>query len=188
MKKDPRTEKPPLPPTKDQTKDQTKDHTKAQTKPQTKPLASAPMAPMKPGARLEARREKRKTIDINATVSVEGRVVVAQTRDISRLGLCLVSDTEIPRNTDLEIRVVLSLGESNMSEPLLLSGRAAWCTALFGKYQVGVMFVDLDANQYRFLDLFMRFIAGEVRPAGYDPGPDPAPPERPEDKDDPFRG
>jgi hypothetical protein len=137
--------------------------------------------------RPDARREKRKAIDVNATVSVDGRVVAARTRDMSRSGLCLISETEIPRNTDLAIRLVLSLGEHSMSEPLLVSGRSAWCTALFGKYQVGVMFVNVDADQGRFLDLFMRFIDGEVRPAGYDPGPDPAPPERPEDKDDPFR-
>jgi hypothetical protein len=137
--------------------------------------------------RPDARREQRKAIDVHATVSVGGRVVAARTRDMSRLGLCLVSDTEIPRNTELEIRLVLSLGDHSMSEPLLVGGRAAWCTALFGKYQVGVSFVGVDAEQHRFLDLFMRFIDGEVRPAGYDPGPDPAPPERPEDKDDPFR-
>jgi len=140
-----------------------------------------------PPPRPDARREKRKTIDVKATVSVDGRVVLARTRDMSRLGLCLVSDTAIPRNTDLEIRLILSLGESNVSEPLLVKGRSAWCTALFGKYQVGVMFVQVDSDQYRFLDLFMRFLDGEVRPVGYDPGPDPAPPERPEDKDDPFR-
>jgi len=150
-------------------------------------LTKGPRSEAKGSPRPDARREKRKTIDVNATIFVEGRVVAARTRDMSRLGLCLITDAEIPRNTDLEIRLVLSLGEHRMSEPLMLSGRAAWCTALFGKYQIGVMFVNMDAEQYRFLDLFMRFLDGEVRPAGYDPGPDPAPPERPEDKDDPFR-
>ena len=142
---------------------------------------------MKERPRPDTRREKRKAIDVNATVSLDGKALTARTRDISRLGLCLVSDTEIPRSTNLGIRLVLSLGEHSMSEPLMVRGRAAWCTALFGKFQVGVMFVEVDAEQHRFLDLLMRFIDGDVRPAGYDPGPDPAPPERPEDKDDPFR-
>ena len=135
----------------------------------------------------DARRELRKAIDVNVTVSVAGRVVDARTRDISRSGLCLVSGAEIPRDTDIELQLVLSLGSQEMSEPFLVGGRSVWCTALFGKYQVGVIFADLDDEQLRFLDLFMRFIDGDVRPAGYEPGPDPGPPERPEDKDDPFR-
>jgi len=145
--------------------------------------------PPPPGEKIrkDSRREQRKAIDVNVTVSAGGKVVAARTRDISRSGLCLVSDAEIGRDTDLELRLVLSLGTQNMSEPLLVGGRSVWCTALFGKYQVGVMFADLSDEQLHFLDLFMRFIDGDVRPAGYDPGPDPAPPERPEDKDDPFR-
>ncbi|HEY4183534.1 MAG TPA: PilZ domain-containing protein [Polyangia bacterium] len=137
--------------------------------------------------RKDSRRDQRKAIDINVTVSVGGDVVRVHTRDISRSGICLVSDTAIARDTDLELRLVLSLGDQNMSEPLLVGGRSVWCTALFGRFQVGVMFADLDDEQLRFLDLFMRFIDGDVRPAGYDPGPEPSPPERPEDKDDPFR-
>jgi hypothetical protein len=137
--------------------------------------------------RKDSRREQRRAIDINVTVSVGGTKHGARTRDISRSGLCLLSDTEITRDTDLELRLVLSLGNQNMSEPLMVGGRSVWCTALFGKFQVGVMFADLDDEQLRFLDLFMRFIDGDVRPAGYDPGPEPSPPERPEDKDDPFR-
>lgn len=137
--------------------------------------------------RKDSRREQRKAIDVNVTVSAGGKAIGARTRDISRSGLCLVSDTEIGRDTDLELRLVLSLGSQNMSEPLLITGRSVWCTALFGKFQVGVMFADLSDEQAHFLDLFMRFIEGDVRPAGYDPGPEPAPPERPEDKDDPFR-
>lgn len=152
-------------------------------------MSERPSPPSPPGGRprKDSRREQRRAIDVNVTVSVDGKVLGARTRDISRSGLCLVSDTEIGRDTDLELRLVLSLGTQNMSEPLLVGGRTVWCTALFGKYQIGVMFADLDDEQLHFLDLFMRFIDGDVRPAGYDPGPDPAPPERPEDKDDPFR-
>ena len=139
-----------------------------------------------PPPRPDARREQRKAIDLKATVEVNGRAVSVRTRDISRSGMCLVSDTQIATNTTLDVQLVLSLGAEKMSEPLWVAGSAVWCTALFGRYQVGVMFVDLDDEQARFLDLFMRFIDGDVRPAGYDPGPDPKP-ERPEDKDDPFR-
>ena len=140
-----------------------------------------------PPPRPDSRRDQRKAIDLRATVAINGRGVPVRTRDVSRSGMCLISDTEIAINTELEIQLVLSLGTEKMSEPLWVGGSSVWCTALFGRYQVGVMFVHLDEEQARFLDVFMRFIDGDVRPAGYDPGPEPARPERPEDKDDPFR-
>ena len=58
-------------------------------------------------SRPEARREARRPIDINATISVDGRVIAARTRDMSRLGLCLISNAPIARNTELEIRLVV---------------------------------------------------------------------------------
>lgn len=140
----------------------------------------------KPPPRPDARREQRKAIDLRATVAVNGRAVAVRTRDISRSGMCLVTDTQIVTNTEVDIQLVLSLGSEKMSEPLWVTGSSVWCTALFGRYQIGIMFTRLDDEQARFLDLFMRFIDGDVRPAGYDPGPEPKP-ERPEDKDDPFR-
>lgn len=138
--------------------------------------------------RRDSRREQRRPVDITATISVDGAVIPARTRDISRSGICLISDTEIPRDTELKIKLVLSLGTQSMSEPLLVTGRIIWCTAIFGKYQVGAMFVQLDSERRRFLDLFMRFVDGEINPVGHEPAsdehdrPDPA-----EDKDDPFR-
>jgi PilZ domain len=138
--------------------------------------------------RRDSRREQRRSVDISATVSVDGKVVPARTRDISRSGICLIRDTEIPRDTELKIELVLSLGNDTMSEPLLVTGRVIWCTPMFGKFQIGVMFVHVDIERRRFLDLFMRFIDGEVNPVGYQPASEPSerqPP--PEDKDDPFR-
>jgi hypothetical protein len=115
-------------------------------------------------------------------------VVPARTRDISRSGICLISETEIPCDTELKIQLVLSLGGDTMSEPLLVTGRTIWCTAIFGKYQVGAMFVQIDRERRRFLDLFMRFVDGEINPLGHEPASESR--DRPlpiEDKDDPFR-
>ena len=138
--------------------------------------------------RRDSRREIRRSVDISATISVDGKVVAARTRDISRSGICLVSDTEIPSHTELKIELVLSLGADKMSEPLLVTGRTIWCTAMFGKYQVGAIFVQVDKERRRFLDLFMRFMDGEISPEGHEPASDPTErPEPPEDKDDPFR-
>lgn len=138
--------------------------------------------------RRDSRREQRRPVDVNATASINGRNLVVRTRDISRSGVCLLSESEIARETELEIQLVLSLANNSVSEPLRVGGRVVWCASLFGKYQVGVMFVRLDAEQNRFLDLFMRFVDGEVNPAGLDSGPEEVErSEPPEDKDDPFR-
>lgn len=138
--------------------------------------------------RRDSRREERRPVDISATISIDGHVVPARTRDISRSGICLISETEIPCDTELKIQLVLSLGGDTMSEPLLVTGRTIWCTAIFGKYQVGAMFVQIDRERRRFLDLFMRFVDGEINPLGHEPASESR--DRPlpiEDKDDPFR-
>jgi hypothetical protein len=139
----------------------------------------------------DSRKEPRRPVSMRATVSVDGQVVSARTRDISRSGICLVSDTPIPRDTELTISLVLALSTGTVSEPLRLLGRSAWCTAMFGKFQIGAKFVGIDAERRRFLDLFIRFIDGEVNPAGAateveheDSGPRR---KAAEDPDDPFR-
>ena len=138
--------------------------------------------------RRDSRREQRRSVDVSATISVDGRNVAARTRDISRSGICLITETEIPRDTELKIELVLSLGSDAMSDPLLVTGRSIWCTPMFGKFQIGAMFVQVDADRRRFLDLFMRFIDGDVHPVGHEPASDvPERRERLEDKDDPFR-
>jgi hypothetical protein len=138
--------------------------------------------------RRDSRREQRRPVDVKATVSIDGTTITARTRDLSRSGICLISDTPIPRDTELKVDLVLSLGSDTVSEPLVVTGRAIWCTPLFGKFQVGAMFVKVDGERRRFLDLFMRFIDGEVNPVGHEPASDPSErPDPPEDKDDPFR-
>jgi len=107
---------------------------------------------------------------------------------MSRSGICLITDTKIARDTELKVDLVLSLGTDSMSEPLVVSARTIWCTAISGQFQIGAMFVKLDAERARFLDLFMRFLDGEVNPVGHEPAADaPGGREPPEDKDDPFR-
>ena len=110
----------------------------------------------------ESRVERRRSVDLRATVSLEQRVLTVRTRDISRSGICLIGDAEIPRDTDLEIDLVLTFGAETRTEPLSLTGRAVWCTKMFGKFQIGVKFVDVDMEKLRFLDLFMRFMDGEI--------------------------
>ena len=57
----------------------------------------------------------------------------------------------IPLQTRIEIRMVLTFAAGGHSEPLVMPGRVVWCTALFGSYQIGVMFSDLDRERARQL-------------------------------------
>jgi hypothetical protein len=135
------------------------------------------------------RKEARRPVEVTAFLTVDGRLVSVRTRDISRSGICLISDSELPRDLHLGVALVLSLGKEATSEPLHLTGKTAWSTPMFGKYQSGVMFVDLDADRRRYLDLFIRFVDGEVGPAASEGDSDRLSPAGivPEDLDDPFR-
>jgi hypothetical protein len=158
------------------------------TKPLPSPPPSAAPGAIQGGPYLHARKEGRRAVDVSASLTIGGRVVVVRTRDISRSGVCLISDSELPRDVELAVALVLSLGKEASSEPLHLIGRTAWSTRMFGRYQSGVMFVELDADRRRYLDLFMRFFEGEVGPAASDGDSDRISASGiVEDKDDPFR-
>lgn len=142
---------------------------------------------MKPAP--NARKESRHSVDVSARLTVAGKKVAVRTRDISRSGICLISETDVPRDQEVAISLVLSLGTDATSEPLDLPGLTAWCTPMFGKFQIGIRFVSLDGDHRRYLDLFMRFLEGEVGPSAKegDSGEIRAAAAVPDDKDDPFR-
>jgi hypothetical protein len=71
-----------------------------------------------------------------------------------------------------------------MSEPLALLGRVAWCTSLFGAYQIGVKFVKVDEEQTRYLDMFTGFLDGTLAPGPLFPDDEEAGSDT--DRDDPF--
>jgi hypothetical protein len=132
------------------------------------------------------RQHRRFAVDINASVWVGDRQREARTRDISRSGLCLVAMESIPRDTSIDLQLVLTFGGDGMSEPLRLTGQVVWCTALFGAYQVGVKFVKVDEEQARYLNMFIGFLDGSLSTGELDDDDD-AETERPDDPDDPFR-
>ena len=88
---------------------------------------------------------------------------------MSRAGLCLVAEQPIPRETEISLELVLTFGEAGTSEPLKMIGRVAWCTALFGAYQIGVKFVKLDDDRARYLDMFLGFLDGTLAPGERSP-------------------
>jgi c-di-GMP-binding flagellar brake protein YcgR len=131
------------------------------------------------------RQHPRFSVDIQVSVSLDSAQVAARTRDISRSGLCLVSLQGIPRETEIAIELVLTFGEGGLSEPLRVIGKVAWCTGMFGAYQMGVMFVRMDGEQSRNLHMFIGFLDGSLN-AGELFGGDEETTDRPTDPDDPF--
>lgn len=130
----------------------------------------------------EARQYPRYPIDLQVSVSSRNRKISARTRDLSRSGVCLISSQAMPLETRIEIRVVLTFAAGGRSEPLALTGRVVWCTALFGAFQIGVMFVDLDRERARQIQILVAILDGS--PA--DPS-DEEDTDRRSDPDDPFR-
>lgn len=144
------------------------------------------MRPAKDPERVQdARKHPRFQADVRVSVAVGDRRLPARTRDISRSGLCLISSEEIPRQTDLAIELVLAFATGGMSEPLRLRGRMVWCTAMFGSFQVGVMFIDINHERARYLEMFMGLLDGT---SPEDPiQNDREDTDRRIDPDDPFR-
>jgi hypothetical protein len=112
------------------------------------------------------REHPRFNVDIQVGVSVADEKFAARTRDMSRAGVCLIGEQPIPADTEISLELVLTFGDTGTSEPLKMIGRVAWCTALFGAYQIGVKFVKLDDDRARYLDMFLGFLDGTLAPDG----------------------
>jgi hypothetical protein len=145
-------------------------------------------------ARPSRRQHPRYNVDVQVAVSVAKQRFDAHTRDVSRAGLCLVAAEPIARDTEVQLELVLTFGDDGMSEPLEILGRVAWCTALFGRYQIGVKFVKVDDERAKYLDMFVGFLDGTLATGGMlsdaepDDGDGDASPTSPAlaDPDDPF--
>jgi PilZ domain len=134
----------------------------------------------------ENRQHPRFQADIQVSVSVGDRKLPARTRDISRAGVCLISTEEIAHDANIDVELVLSFAAGGFSEPLRLRGRTAWCTAMFGSYQVGLKFIDVVDERARYLEMFMGLLDGTTD--AEDPfGDDREDTDRRVDPDDPFR-
>jgi hypothetical protein len=129
------------------------------------------------------REHPRFDVDLQVAVSLADVKFDARTRDMSRAGLCLVAEQPLESDAEISLDLVLTFGDAGTSEPLKMIGRVAWCTALFGSYQIGVKFVKVDDDRARYLDMFVGFLDGTLGPG------DVFPPEeetRAADPDDPF--
>jgi PilZ domain-containing protein len=129
------------------------------------------------------REHPRFDVDIQVAVSVADAKFAARTRDMSRAGLCLIGEQPIAADTEISLELVLTFGEAGTSEPLKVIGRVAWCTALFGSFQIGVKFVKVDDDLARYLDMFIGFLDGTLAPGDTFSGEEET---RAADPDDPF--
>jgi len=128
------------------------------------------------------REHPRFNVDLTVAVTVADAKFAARTRDMSRAGLCLIGEQPIAADTEISLELVLTFGEAGTSEPLKMFGRVAWCTAMFGAYQIGVKFVKVDDEGARYLDMFVGFLDGTLGPGDLFSGEQ----EALADPDDPF--
>jgi hypothetical protein len=148
----------------------------------------------------DLRRYPRVNVDVQANVqTVDGRTLIARTRDLSRSGICLITTDALASSEKLRIELVLLLGSGSSSEPLPLRARVVWCTAIAGAFQIGAMFDALTSKESAFLDMFLRYLDGSILPAGAemdivvteegddDPDGEGDAPNSPDVKDDPFK-
>lgn len=141
----------------------------------------------------DMRRHPRFVVDVRARVSLRaGKRLDCRTRDVSRTGICLITETPMVAGEALRLDLVLAFGEDAFSEPLTLSARVVWCTPLSQSFQVGAMFDEITDEQDGYLEMFLQYLDGTLSPRGGadrddDDDDGPAPPS-PNDKDDPFRG
>jgi hypothetical protein len=148
----------------------------------------------------DLRRSPRVTVDVQANIhTVDGRKLIARTRDLSRSGICIITTEALAAGEKLRIELVLLLGNSSSSEPLPLRARVVWCTAIASAFQIGAMFDTLTVKESAFLDMFMRYLDGSILPAGAEmeiviegeggnvEEDDPALTPPPDVKDDPFK-
>ena len=110
------------------------------------------------------RRERRYSVEVEATLAIEGRRLKVRTRDLSRNGICLIAAEPVLQGSTGQIELVLSFGENSFSEPLTLETRVVWCTRLADSYQLGAMFDHLTEPQEGFVDVFLQYLDGTLTP------------------------
>jgi len=85
--------------------------------------------------------------------------VAGRSRNMSRGGMCAQLEAALPVGTQVTVEVALVFDEKNTSERLALPARVVWSTAIDDVHQVGVAFLPLSADQARYLDLFLGYLA-----------------------------
>lgn len=136
-----------------------------------------------PGASAETERAEREhpryAHEAAITLRVNGKIHEGKSSNVSRGGVCADMPAALPVGTVVDIAMQLVFDEETTSEPLKLKARVAWCTTLDEVFQVGLSFIQLDAERSEYLTMFLRYL---------DDGSDRATPkQRDQPVDDRFR-
>ena len=110
----------------------------------------------------DRRQHPRYTIEIEARVVADDAEFRARTRDLSRSGMCFVTQEPISVGIPVVIEAALKFSTNAFSEALPLSARVMWCTAVHEGFQVGVAFTRLQAQTGEYLELFLKYLKGEI--------------------------
>jgi hypothetical protein len=110
----------------------------------------------------DRRQAPRYAIEIAARVHCDERLFEVRTRDLSRTGLCFVAPEPIAVGTAITVEAALKFSANAFSEALTLAARIVWCTHLPDGYQVGCGFVNMNQQTAAYLELFLKYLTGEV--------------------------
>lgn len=105
------------------------------------------------------RAHPRFALEVETEVRRGDRVMPARTRDVSRGGICLLAPEAVPLGGEVDLMMALVFDADTISEPLNVRARVVWCTRLADRYQVGVTFVGMTAEQRNYLEMFLRYLA-----------------------------
>ena len=110
----------------------------------------------------ERRQHPRYVIEIEARVVADDAEFRARTRDLSRSGMCFVTREPMSVGIPVVIEAALKFSANAFSEALPLSARVMWCTSVREGYQVGVAFTRLQPQTAEYLELFLKYLKGEI--------------------------
>ena len=140
------------------------------------------------------RRHRRFVVEMAVEVVTDAGRFSARTRDLSRGGICFLLFAPLEIGGAFTAELSLVLGDNAFSEPLVLSGKVVWCTAVEDGYQIGATFLTMDKTSGDYLNTFLRLLAEGVDPAaaglpsGAPPGDTPETDEQEEKADTEDRG
>ena len=97
------------------------------------------------------RANPRFVLDVPIQLRVEGRTMVARTRDISLGGVCVVAPAPMLVDTELEIHIHPRDGREAESG-LFFHATAIWCAELRTQYQIGARFAEMEPHRVTVLE------------------------------------
>jgi hypothetical protein len=110
----------------------------------------------------DRRQHPRYVVEIEARVVADDAEFRARTRDLSRSGMCFVTAEALSVGIPVVIEAALKFSANAFSEALPLAARVMWCTPVHDGFQVGVAFTRLQRQTLEYLDLFLKYVKGEI--------------------------